>query len=149
MDGHSPSNWISYSSFITLSDNLSIVYSKYDCLYLILSVLAWQISILMYLATNNVFLFSLLKWQNATFSSPSCWGTMGLTCFFNSFVESYPSLILHPAHLHNAWFHLLVLVIFNIFLQELITSMWIWLLYDFCSTIIWSLYIISKSTQYF
>ena len=55
LDGHSLSNWISYSSLIKLSDNLSIVYSKSACFYLVLSMFACQISILMYLATNHAF----------------------------------------------------------------------------------------------
>ena len=57
----------------------------------------------------------------------------GLTCFFWFFCRTLPSLIVHPAPLHSAQFHLLDLVSFNIFLQELVTSMWIWLFYDFRS----------------
>jgi hypothetical protein len=46
-DGHSLDSWISYSSLLKLSDNLSIAYLKYACFYLILSMFVCQISILM------------------------------------------------------------------------------------------------------
>ena len=65
--------------------------------------------------------------------SPLLGGIQWPDLLFWFFCRTLPSLIFHPAPLHSAQFHLLDLVSFNIFLQELVTSMWIWLLYDFCS----------------